>query len=144
MTLRRSHILRSLAGMVVVVLLAVACDTAANDAGLAALNTDRNANGLSSLALDQMLQTKAQMWAENLASQNTLYHSNLPDGITGCWRMLGENIGYGPSIAVIEAAYMNSPHHRANILNTQYTRSAVGVAWHGNTVFTVQEFMQPC
>ena len=144
MTLRRTRPLRMVAGLLLTGMLVVACNSAVNDAGLAALNADRNHNGLGSLALDQMLQTKAQLWAENMAAKNTLYHSNLEDGITGCWRMIGENVGYGPSIAAIENAYMNSPHHRANILNTQYTRSAVGVAWRGNTVFTVQEFLQPC
>ncbi len=108
------------------------------------MNADRAANGMHPLINNEMLNQKAQAWADRLASQNTLYHSNLPDGISGCWRSLGENVGYGGSVAIVENAYMNSPGHRANILNTNYQYAGMGVAYNGPLVFTVQEFMQGC
>jgi len=46
--------------------------------------------------------------------------------------------------ADIERAYMASPGHRANILNGNFNRAAVGVAHRGNQVFTVQVFLQSC
>jgi uncharacterized protein YkwD len=91
-----------------------------------------------------MLQAKAQAWADRLANENALYHSHLADGIGGCWRELGENVGYGGSIADIQGAYMSSAGHRANILNARFNYAAVGVAHRGDRVFTVQVFMQGC
>ena len=53
-------------------------------------------------------------------------------------------MGYGNSVAQVEAAYMQSAPHRANILNRGYTTVGVGVARRGDRVFTVQEFMSGC
>ena len=89
-------------------------------------------------------QRKAQAWAEHLAAQNQLSHSVLTDGITAHYCALGENVGYGPSVAAIETAYMNSAGHRANILDTRWNGVGVGYAKRGNIVFTVQFFIKTC
>ena len=112
--------------------------------GMTYLNYDRVSHGAPATTHHGMLQAKAQAWAERLASENTLYHSRLADGIGGCWRSLGENVGYGGSIAQIQAAYMASPGHRDNVMNPAFNYAAVGVAHRGDRVFTVQVFMQGC
>jgi len=60
------------------------------------------------------------------------------------WCSLGENVGYGPSVAAIEDAYMNSSGHRANILSTKWNGAGVGYATNGKRVFTVQVFIKTC
>src|SRR5687767_12297721 len=92
--------------------------------GIDRLNHDRAAYGVPATVLHGMLQAKAQAWADRLANENALYHSNLTDGIGGCWRELGENVGYGGSIAEIQGAYMNSAGHRANVLNPRFNYAA--------------------
>ena len=57
---------------------------------------------------------------------------------------LGENVGYGPSIATIESAYMNSPGHRANILASKWNGVGTGYATNGDRVYTVQVFIKTC
>lgn len=131
-------------GVVAVMVLLVGCMSQDQDQAFQALNHDRNVNGMGSLAYSEMLKNKAQGWANHLAAVGSLSHSNLTDGIYGCWRSLGENVGYGPSIGAVENAYMNSPGHRANILSWSFAYTGTGVAWRGSTVYTVQEFMQPC
>ena len=106
------------------------------------VNDARGANGRRRLVLHPMLTRKAQAWAEYLARQNTLKHSNLPSGITYQWRSLAENVGYGGSIEQVHEAYLDSPGHRANILDPRWNYMGTGVAWRGNRVFTVQVFMQ--
>lgn len=108
------------------------------------MNSDRVANGLSALPVNFEAQAKAQAWAERLAREQKLYHSNLPDGINQSWCSLGENVGYGPSVASIEDAYMNSPGHRANILAGKWNGVGVGYATNGRTVYTVQVFIKAC
>ena len=89
-------------------------------------------------------QRKAQAWAEKLARENKLYHSTLPDGIKVKWCSIGENVGYGPSVPAIEDAYMKSPGHKANIMNTKWNGVGVGYATNGNRIFTVQVFIKTC
>jgi uncharacterized protein YkwD len=108
------------------------------------MNADRVHNSRSALAANDMLSAKAQKWADLLARNNSLSHSKLTDGISGCWRSIGENVGFGGSIAQVETAYMNSAGHRANILNASYDAVGTGVTWRGSRVFTVQVFMDRC
>jgi len=124
--------------------LLTACLGPTQTTALDQLNTDRRANRLSTLSVQADAQAKAQAWAEKLARENTLYHSNLPDGIHVRWCSIGENIGYGPSSGAIEAAYMASPPHHANIVNTKWNGVGIGYATNGNRVFTVQEFIKTC
>ncbi|MBI2709648.1 MAG: CAP domain-containing protein [Actinobacteria bacterium] len=121
-----------------------ACMSADQQTAFDLLNRDRNANRLGSLGDSQMLGDKAQNWAQYLAKTNVLKHSTLTAGITGCWRAIGENVGYGPSVSAVEKAYMNSAPHRANILNTSYDKVGTGVAWTGTRVYVVQVFLNAC
>jgi uncharacterized protein YkwD len=105
------------------------------------INHDRTAHGLIGLSIQDSLMKKAQGWANHLAAHGTLQHSNVAEGADPGWWMLGENVGSGPSVEAIEAAFMNSPGHRANILNTEYNWAGAGVAVAGNgTVYVVQVF----
>jgi uncharacterized protein YkwD len=107
------------------------------------------------------LVTKAENWARHLAANSggqctssTLSHSDLTAGAPAGWQKLGENVacrttntGVSGAIAPIESQFMNSPGHRANILDPQYNRAGIGVAsvpssMGGNyiVVFETQEF----
>jgi len=107
---------------------------------------DRGANGVLPVGWRQDLQDKAQAWAAHLAQPGVPFaHSQLADGMTGCWRALGENIAQNSSITGAEQSYMSSPEHRANILNAQFNLFAVGVARADDgRVYVVQEFGQGC
>ncbi len=53
----------------------------------------------------------------------------------------GENLAYAPSLRVAHLGLMNSPGHRANILNPRFTRLGVGVVRSSNRGFMfTQEF----
>jgi uncharacterized protein YkwD len=105
------------------------------------INYDRMDNGLIGMSINNTLMDKAQAWADYLASIGTLQHSNLAESVDAGWWMLGENVGSGPSADAIEQAFLNSPGHRANILNPEFNWAGTGVAVSGNgTVFLVQVF----
>ncbi len=127
-----------------VTLLSACFGTAEQEAAFAELNGDRSAHGLGLVVPHGELIAKAQSWADKLASENRLSHSHLPSGVPGCWRLLGENVGYGSSIGQVQDAFMNSPDHRANVLNGAYRYAGTGVAYRGDRVFVVQVFMQGC
>ena len=61
-------------------------------------------------------------------------------GISG-WQSVGENIAYGyPTPEAVEDTWMNSPGHRANILNSGYTHIGVGAYNDNGTLYWTQVF----
>lgn len=111
-----------------------------------AINASRAAAGLPALKENVTLDIKADAWAQTLRDACRIWHSNLADGAPKEWRKLGENVGMGGAIDQIHVAYMNSPGHRANILDPTFTQVGTAAVW-GNcngyrTVFTVHEFMR--
>lgn len=128
----------------VLAVLLTACLSSGQSAVGQELNSDRTANGRRSLPNHSALDKKAQAWAEKLARDNKLSHSTLSSGAPSCWKALGENVGYGPSVASVQDAYMGSSGHRANILDTKWNYVGVGHAVRGDRVFTVQVFMKGC
>jgi len=105
------------------------------------INYDRADWGAPALSINEDLMTKAQLWSDYLASVGHLEHSVLTQSVDPGWYMLGENVGSGPSVEAIEASFMQSPAHRANILNPEFNWAGTGVSVSGNgTVFVVQVF----
>lgn len=135
----------ALAALALAVVVLGACTPDQQDAW-SALHDDRAANGVHPVGWRQDLQYKAQAWAAHLAQPGVPFaHSQLADGMTGCWRARGENIAQSSSITGAEQSYMSSPGHRANILNAQFNSFAVGVARADDgRVYVVQEFGQRC
>jgi serralysin len=127
------------------------------------INGDRSTQGAGALGQDGSLINKAQAWSAYLANNSggqcsmaTLVHSDLRSGAPANWRSLGENVGcrIAPGdlqshVAPLQASFMASPGHRANIMNGNYNVGGVGFAsvpaavggdWW--VVYETQEFAQ--
>ncbi len=119
-----------------------------NAALLTALNSDRAANGLPPLTWSPKLSNQAGTWADNMAAVNSLYHQNLGALINSSdyqgYSTLGENIIVAPgsmSPAALEAAWMNSPPHKANILSRAFNIVGIGyVRGPDGRIWAVQDF----
>ena len=113
---------------------------------IALVNQSRAENGLAQLKPDVALDIKADAWAQHLRDVCALSHSKLSDGAPNQWLKLGENVGYGGTIAQIHDAYLNSPGHRANIMDPAYNSIGAAAVWGDcdgqHRVFTVQVFMK--
>jgi uncharacterized protein YkwD len=99
----------------------------AGDLG-AATNAARVSNGLPALALNAQLNAVAQAWANKLAAAGVLSHNPALRTQVSDWNVLGENVGMAGDIPSVQAAFMASPPHRANILDPRYTQMGVGSA----------------
>ncbi len=89
------------------------------------MNAERAAAGLNILVpYDDLIDDAAIHTTEMMASGD-IYHSSDLKGFTTGWQTIGENVGYGPNVDKLHAAFMASPTHRANIMG-DYDR--VGVA----------------
>src|SRR5690606_1923641 len=102
--------------------------------------------GLRPLKENLALSVKADNWAKHLRDICNLEHSKLSDGAPREWLKLGENVGYGGSIAQVHDAYLKSPGHRANIMDPSFTSMGTAAVWGEcdgfHRVFTVHEFMK--
>jgi hypothetical protein len=99
----------------------------AGDLGVAT-NASRTSNGLPALAVKASLTAVAQAWANQLAAANVLSHNPALRNQVSDWSVLGENVGMAGDIPTVQAAFMASPPHRANILDPRYTQMGVGSA----------------
>ncbi len=138
-TLRAKPLVATLLGLIAILVMS-SCSPE-QQTTLDLINETRTDAGLPAVQAHLALMNKAQAWAELLASENGLRHSNLPDGVTGNWQRIGENVGRGPSIAAIHEAYLASSGHRANILDPTFNFAGTGYAVAADgTVYTVQVF----
>lgn len=112
---------------------------------LVKVNAQRAKRGLRPLRATACLTRKvAQPWAKHLAETETLVHQDLSPIFTTCPGLsrVGENIAYGyPTAGAVVKAWMNSPGHRANILNRRFTKIGLGLARSSDgTKYWVQDF----
>ncbi len=121
-------------------------------------NAERTKQGEPALKLDSQLNAAAQAKAEDMVKVDYWSHDS-PGGKTP-WTFItesgyhyqsaGENLAYGFANADDSVAgWMNSPEHRANILNSTYSDVGFGVAsspdfqGHGPETIVVAEYGQP-
>ncbi len=109
----------------------------------AKINAARAAKGANSLVVKADLNAVAQAQAERMADKSDLFHNPNLGGSVSNWSMLAENVGYGPDVATIHRAFMNSSGHRANILNAKYTQVGVGVVIRDNVMWVAEVFRRP-
>ena len=109
---------------------------------LAATNAQRVSHHLRPMTSTSCLSSLATRWASHLAATNTFTHQSLTPFLTNCHATAAaENIAKGNVTASdVVAMWMNSPDHRANLLNATYTHVAIGAAKSGGTWFVVQDF----
>lgn len=108
---------------------------------VAIVNKARSDSGLDPLSECSTLDQSAQLHSQDMNARDFFDHTN-PDGespsdrirLTGYFGnakslWTGENIAAGFSDAAsVMVAWMKSPGHRANILNTKFTHLGVGIA----------------
>jgi len=109
---------------------------AANERGFAhKINKARSGRELKKLRLDPELSKVAMKQTQTMVKKNLLHHTpNLGKRVTH-WISLGENVGYGGTVASLHKAFMASPAHKANILGRKFrfvgvaTKKAAGLLW---------------
>ncbi|MGW2425271.1 sigma-70 family RNA polymerase sigma factor [Streptomyces sp. NPDC001709] len=116
---------------------------------VALVNKERSAAGCGPLTEDPQLQKAAQGHSDDMAARHFFDHTN-PDGadpgqrITAAgyrWSTYGENIAQGQqTAAAVMESWMNSPGHRANILNCSFKDIGVGVHKGAGGPWWTQDF----
>ncbi|GAB2878282.1 CAP domain-containing protein [Streptomyces deserti] len=127
---------------------AVSAERAAGAEVLKLVNEERAKVGCSPVAANSALTGLAQAFSEDMAERGFFDHTD-PSGATpwdradkaGITNLGGENIARGQAgAAAVMEAWMNSPGHRANILNCDFKTLGVGVHFGSGGPWWVQNF----
>ncbi|MGD9580970.1 MAG: CAP domain-containing protein [Vampirovibrionia bacterium] len=119
-------------------------------------NNTRLSNGAGVLTRSSVLDQAAQLKANDMATYDYFAHTS-PQGVTP-WSWFSK-VGYsfvyaGENLAIdfsesedVDRAWLNSPTHKANILNNKFTEIGIAIAegyYNGHkTVYVVQMFGKP-
>jgi uncharacterized protein YkwD len=119
-------------------------------------NGDRAQNGLPPLTINSQLQEAAQLKANDMVANGYFAHTSPSGKDPWYWfQQAGYDFSYaGENLAVyfsdsdsVNTAWMNSPEHRANLLDVNYTQIGIATAdglYQGvETTFVVEEFGSP-
>ncbi len=99
------------------------------------INKQRAQNGLSPLKENSELQRVARIKAQDMVNNNYFSHTSPTYGspfdmmksFKISYNTAGENIAGNSSNSGAVTAWMNSPGHRANILNSSFNQTGIGV-----------------
>ena len=113
-----------------------------------ATNADRAHQGLGPLKWDPALARAAQKHAELMVGQRTLLHQyggeadlDTRVGQQGAhFHVVAENLAAAQTPAALEAEWMHSPGHRANILDPRLNEIGVGMVRQGGYLWAVEDF----
>ncbi|WP_169786697.1 CAP domain-containing protein [Nitriliruptor alkaliphilus] len=121
---------------------------AAPDSGVEArfvqlINAERAKAGLPALRVADDLVGVGRRHAVRMAEQDHLHHNpNLGSDVKG-WDKVGENVGRGPDVDRVHAAFMASEGHRRNILDPEWTEVGVGVEMVDGGLWVTELFRLP-
>ena len=99
------------------------------------INKQRTQNGLSPLKENTELQRVARIKAQDMVNNNYFSHTSptygSPFDMMKSFKIIyntaGENIAGNSSNSSAVTAWMNSPGHKANILNSSFNQTGIGV-----------------
>ena len=99
------------------------------------INQQRQQNGLSALSINSEVQNVARIKAKDMVDKNYFSHTSPTYGspfdmlksFKISYNTAGENIAGNSSNSGAVTAWMNSSGHRANILNSSFNQTGIGV-----------------
>lgn len=105
---------------------------AEEDRMLEMVNDHRAERGLGPLESNEALRWVARRHTQRMVDRRDIYHNpNLAaeaDEAVPGWRMLGENVGMGPSLEAVQGAFLRSEKHRTNIEQPAFDTAGIGGA----------------
>ena len=98
---------------------------AAESEFISKINGLRASVGVASLSANGELNNYARWWAKQMAESGNFSHSDI-GSLLDPWSVVGENIGYGPSVTTVFNALVNSSGHYKNMVDARFTSVGVG------------------
>ena len=124
----------------------------AESAVLVIVNAERAKAGCKAVTVNSKLAAAARKHSADMVVRHYFSHTT-PDGVSFSaridaegyrWSSVGENIAAGQRTPTdVMRAWMNSPGHRANILNCQFRNIGIGMVQNGRSPVWTQDFGTP-
>jgi len=113
-----------------------------------AVNRERASLGLQQLQWDIALANAARLHTTLLAANDALSHRFSGEAdlqtrlrMAGAnFRLVAENVAQAPNVESLHIAWMNSPPHRANILDPQVNSIGIAIERRGEQLYATQDF----
>ena len=111
-------------------------------------NEERAKAGAPALKWSNNLALAARLHADEMARHKQLSHQFSDEAELGArlaqqgarFDADAENVGYAGSADELHSGWMNSPPHRANMLNPRYDEMGVGITRVGDRLYATQDF----
>lgn len=113
--------------VVMTVGLALPAQAGTEGAFLSKINASRSAAGLAPVSVHSDLVPDARTHSAQMMAAGEIYHTSPLSAVASGWEALAENVGAGPSVDSLHAAFMASSGHRRNILG-DYNYVGIGVS----------------
>lgn len=112
---------------------------------LALVNADRAAAGSPALSFRDDLLDIAGDWSVSMAASGTLAHNDAYFSPEMRQRIgpgaRAENVAYAGDLAAVHRVLMDSPPHRANLLDARSTVVGIGAVFDGTVWWVTQDFL---
>jgi hypothetical protein len=115
---------------------------------LAAANAERVGRGLPALRWDDALNRAADGHAREMAARRSISHQYPGEAELSArgraagarFSRIAENVAESPDTVTMHDAWMHSPGHRANLLDSQVDRVGIRVISRGGELYAVEDF----
>jgi hypothetical protein len=115
---------------------------------LASANAERAERGLQPLRWDRALYESANYHAQLMAERESISHQyegepelTARGQVAGArFSVISENVAEAPSALMIQQAWMNSEHHRDNLLDPRVDSIGIRVISRGDRLYAVEDF----
>src|SRR5947209_3231873 len=112
------------------------------------VNHERETHGLPKFQWDDHLAQSAATHNRLVTERQELSHQFPGEpplgervGATGArFNAAGENLAYAPTVEEVHKGLMNSPPHRANILDPKFNAVGISIVKQGDELYVVQNF----
>ena len=113
-----------------------------------AANAERQSRSLPLLRWDPLLQQAASFHVREMAARQSISHqylgeADLPERAEGAgahFSVVAENVAEAPTAVIVHDAWMHSPDHRANLLDSRVDSVGISVLRRGGELYAVEDF----
>ncbi len=106
------------------------------------INELRTTQGLEPLTVNPDLVRVARGWTARMKANGAISHNpNLSTEVTADWRKLGENVGVGPDVPILHAAFVKSAAHYRNLVDPTFDQIAVTIEYDSTGFYVTEQFM---
>jgi uncharacterized protein YkwD len=106
------------------------------------INEVRASVGAQPLSVNVELERVARGWTKKMKAAGDISHNpDLAKEVTADWRKLGENVGVGPTVELLHAAFIKSPAHYKNLVDPAFDSVGITIEYSGDSFYITEQFM---